>query len=74
MLRKGSFINDVMQIWRFSEPTPPRSHAKMTVLLRPSYIASEELQPPPPLCVTSFMNDPKPCKSSNQDQQFFEDG
>ena len=33
-------------------------HAKMTFLRSPLYIASQKLPPPPPTCVTSFMDDP----------------
>ena len=64
---KGLFINDVTQIWTFSEkplgesgnPLPPLSqyNGYFTYNLRPS--VTNVLIPPPPTCVRSFMNAPQ---------------
>ena len=46
----GAFINDVMQIWTIVNPLP----CSVTHLC-PDV---KNALPPPPLCMTSFMNDP----------------
>ena len=51
----GAYINDVMQILTiFNHPTP-LCH---TLIPRPYALRHEMPYPPPPLCKTSFMNDP----------------
>ena len=47
-LGKGAFINDVIQIWRFSDPL----HPSVALLCpKPFILVSQKDQPPSPLCV-----------------------
>ena len=49
--------HDVTQIWPnfYPHPLPPLSH---TMCLGPYALLSQNALPPPPLCVTSFIDDP----------------
>ena len=40
-------MNDVTQIWTFTDP-PPSRHNKTAVSLTPLHLVSQKLQPPPP--------------------------
>ena len=56
---KGVFINDASEIFRPRRgPLSPSVTLKCLFLLRLSHIMSQNCEPPPPSCVTSFMNVP----------------
>ena len=53
----GSSINDVPQLWRFSDALHS-CHIKWPLLLKNSWIVSQKCEPLHPTCMTSFMNSP----------------
>ena len=56
---KGAFINDVTQILRISDPSPPSVTLKWLFHLQLYSDCQKRVNPPlPPSCVTSFMNAP----------------
>ena len=56
MAKKGTIINDVMLILVFFNPSPCVMHLSPILYA----LLSKLGLPPAPLCLTSFMNDPKP--------------
>ena len=59
MTPKGLFINDVMLIWTFSDPTPTSASVTL-IFLTLMYLFYKRPTPFPHICVTSFINDPEP--------------
>ena len=55
-------INDVKQIFDFSDPPLPLCHNTMAGWFTTSSIVSQNYLSPPPNCVTSFMIAPLPCR------------